>query len=350
MNNKLSTTMFQSPRIATFVLAVLVAAITVTFLSFVPKVDATMLFVAGVTSFVSTLFIGFYGIEYLVFRQINEVYKTLDQLKTADFKISRKKVDYDANPIKKLKDEVFVYVTNKQKEIEELKRLESFRREFLADVSHELKTPIFAAQGFVHTLLDGAKDDPAVLEKFLQKAARSLDGLDALVHDLVSVSQIESGVYKMQPQAIDISLLVLDVFETLEIKAQTRAISLHLKNKGLKNNALADYQGLTQVITNLIENGIKYGRESGRIVVKLEQEKKHIAVSVTDDGPGIKPEHLPRIFERFYRIDKSRSRDTGGTGLGLAIVKHILNAHQTKITVTSKVGEGCTFSFKLAIA
>jgi two-component system, OmpR family, phosphate regulon sensor histidine kinase PhoR len=341
--------MFQSPRIATFVLAVLVATITVVFLYFVPKVDATMLFVTGVTSFASTLFIGFYGIEYLVFRQINEVYKTLDELKAKDFGFHKKKNTYESNPIKKLKDEVFVYVTNKQKEIEALKRSESFRREFLADVSHELKTPIFAAQGFVHTLLDGAKDDPEVLEKFLQKAARSLDGLDALVHDLVSVSQIESGVYKMQPQSVDVSLLILEVFETLETKAQARGINFNLKNKNLKTNALADPQGLSQVVTNLIENAIKYGRAAGHIVVKLEQEKKHIVVSVTDDGPGIAPEHLPRIFERFYRIDKSRSRDTGGTGLGLAIVKHILNAHQTKITVTSKVGEGCTFSFRLPV-
>lgn len=337
-----------SPRIIALLLACLISALTLAFLTFVEGVTNNMLFVVGISSFVVSFFLVLYAIELIVFREVNKMYATIRQLKIRDFNVSRKSVIKNTNPFKKLNDEIFVYVAKKQREIDELKRLEQFRREFLADVSHELKTPIFAAQGFIHTLIDGAVDDEQVRDKFLSKAARSLDGLDALVKDLVALSQLETGEVKMNFERVDLAHVVGEIFEQLEKIAHVKRTTLRLKTPypgpvWVK----ADAQRITQVITNLVENAVRYGNENGRVLVHLEEDRKHISVSVRDDGPGIPPEHLSRIFERFYRIEKSRSKDGGGTGLGLAIVKHILNAHKAKITVMSKLEKGTTFRFKL---
>lgn len=337
-----------SPRLIALLLACLISVLTVVFLTFVDGVTANMLFVVGVSSFVVSFFLVLYAIELLVYREVNKMYQTIRKLKIRDFNISRKIVIKNANPFKKLNDEIFVYVAKKQKEIEELKRLEIFRREFLADVSHELKTPIFAAQGFIHTLIDGAIDDEAVRDKFLAKAARSLDGLDALVKDLVALSQLETGEVRMHFERVDIHQLTLELIEQLEPVARAKRTTFRLKTD--RSGAYwvkADAQRISQVLNNLLENAIKYGNEHGKVVVTLEEDKKHVQIAIRDDGPGIPPEHLSRIFERFYRVDKSRSKERGGTGLGLAIVKHILNAHKAKITVMSKLEKGTTFSFKL---
>ncbi len=337
-----------SPRIIAFFLAIVITAVSIIFLSFVPGVTAGMIFVVGVACFFSTFFFVFYTIDILVFREVEQIYKTIQKLKIKDFDISRRNLLKSVNPIKKLNSEISVYVTKKQNEIEELKKMEVFRREFLADVSHELKTPIFAAQGFIHTLIDGAKDDPHTLDRFLNRAAKSIDALDALVRDLVTLSQVEKGDLKMHFEVIDLKHITEEIFEQLENKAQKRGVILKIKPKHLENAFVkADRQRMTQVITNLVDNAIKYGKENGKVIVELEEEKKNFQVSIHDDGPGISPEHLSRIFERFYRIDRSRSRDTGGTGLGLAIVKHILNAHHSKISVSSKIDKGTTFTFKL---
>ncbi len=307
-----------------------------------------MLFVAGLASFLSSFFLILYAIEILVYREVTKMHQTIQRLKLKDFSFPRKAIVSDPNPLKKLNQEIFVYVARKQQEIDELKKLEVFRREFLADVSHELKTPIFAAQGFIHTLLDGAMDDENVRDKFLQKAAKSLDGLDALVKDLVALSQMETGEIRMHKEKMDLRLVALEVCEQLENKASQRNTVLKIKpDQMLHAWVKADAQRINQVMTNLIENAIKYGNDNGKVIVHFEEDKKHFVVSIRDNGPGIPPEHLPRIFERFYRVDKSRSKEKGGTGLGLAIVKHILNAHGSKITVTSKVDKGTTFSFKL---
>ncbi len=337
-----------SPRVIAFLLACLISVVPVVFLTFVDGVTDSMLFVVGLSSFAISFFLVLYAIELLVYREVDKMYKTIRQLKIRDFSLSRKAVIRDDNPFKKLNAEFFVYVTRKQKEIEELKRLEQFRREFLADVSHELKTPIFAAQGFIHTLIDGAVDDERVRDKFLSKAAKSLDGLDALVKDLVALSQLETGELKMNFERVDLKLITQEIFDQLEDIAEAKQTTLRLRTS-LPAPALvkADNQRIRQVMTNLVENAIKYGNENGRVQVSLEEDKKHIIVSVRDDGPGIPPEHLSRIFERFYRVEKSRSKDRGGTGLGLAIVKHILSAHKAKITVMSKVDKGTTFRFKL---
>ncbi|UBM60090.1 ATP-binding protein [Marinilongibacter aquaticus] len=340
-----------SPRWIAFFLALFITILTVTFLSFMPKATAEMLLVTGASCFVSTFLTAYYTVDVLVFQEVNQIYKKVKKLKIKDFNIKRKSLFNSENPLKLLNLEISDYVSEKQKEIEELKRMEAFRREFLADVSHELKTPIFAAQGFVHTLLDGAKDDPEVLTRFLKKAAKSLDGLDALVRDLVVLSQVETGELKMQFEVVDLVHITEDIFDQLEDKADSRGTKLQIRPTKLKHClVVADPQRIYQVLTNFVDNAIKYGKEKGRVNVIFEEQKKSYAITIEDDGPGIAKEHLNRIFERFYRIDKSRSRETGGTGLGLAIVKHILNAHNSAITVSSKPGKGTRFTFHLTKA
>lgn len=337
-----------SPRLIAFLLSVVITVLTVTFLSFVPTVSEAMLFVAGTACFISSFFFIFYTVDILIFQEVNKIYESIRKLKMRDFDISRKSLIKSENPIKRLNKEISIYVTQKQREIEELKKMEQFRREFLADVSHELKTPIFAAQGFIHTLIDGAKEDPEILDRFLNKAAKSLDGLDALVRDLLTLSQVESGDLKMNFGKVDLKLLTEEIIDQLEHKAEQRGVKFKIKPKNLTNAWVqADKQRISQVMTNLIDNAIKYGKDNGKVTIEFSEEKKYFLISVEDDGPGIQLEHLDRIFERFYRIDKSRSRETGGTGLGLAIVKHILNAHDSKITVMSKIDKGTKFSFKL---
>lgn len=337
-----------NPRITAFLLALLISAICVAFLSFVNGVNKSMLFVVGLAGFSGSFFLILYAIEILVYREVTKMHQTIQRLKLKDFSFPRKEIVSNSNPLKKLNHEIFVYVAKKQQEIDELKKLEVFRREFLADVSHELKTPIFAAQGFILTLLDGAMDDIKVRDKFLQKAAKSLDGLDALVKDLVALSQMETGEIRMHKEKVDLRLITLEVCEQLENQAIQRNTVLKIKPDQMPHVWVkADPQRISQVMTNLIENAIKYGKDNGKVIVHFEEDKKHFVISVRDNGPGIPSEHLPRIFERFYRVDKSRSREKGGTGLGLAIVKHILSAHGSKITVASKVDKGTTFTFKL---
>lgn len=340
--------MFLSPRWIALFLSIVITLCVVVFLTFVPNTSAVALIVAGISSFFVSFFSTYYTIDILVFREVDLIYKNIQKLKIKDFDISKRRLLNSVNPLKKLNNEISRYVFQKQEEINELKKNETFRREFLADVSHELKTPIFAAQGFIHTLLDGAKDDPVVSTRFLQKAAKSLDGLDALVRDLVTLTQVESGDMKMQFLIVDLLLITTDIIEQLEGKAKKRNIKIKIKPKGIDScYVVADPQRISQVMTNFIDNAIKYGKDNGTVTIEFEEQKKTVQITVSDDGPGIPKEDLNRIFERFYRVDKSRSRETGGTGLGLAIVKHILNAHNSAISVTSKINKGTSFSYSL---
>jgi two-component system phosphate regulon sensor histidine kinase PhoR len=338
-----------SPRFIAFILAFFISLITTSFLAFVEGVSTGMLFVAAISSAISSFFLVLYAVDILVFREVNKMYRTIHKLKMKDFNMApRKKLIQESNPLRTINDEIFVYVTKKQKEIDELKKLELFRREFLADVSHEFKTPIFAAQGFIHTLLDGAMDDEKVRERFLVKAAKNLDSLDILVKDLLVLSQMETGDIKMNIVPMDMQLMVMNIYGRLENIAQDKNITLKVKPDDLTGVWVkADPDRMEQVMLNLIENAVKYGNDGGKVIVHFNEGKKYIEIAVRDNGPGIPQEHLSRIFERFYRVDKSRSKEIGGTGLGLAIVKHILNAHDSKIAVMSKPEKGTTFSFKL---
>jgi len=234
------------------------------------------------------------------------------------------------------------------RDIAEMKRLERVRSEFVGNVSHELRTPIFSVQGYLETLLDGALDDPQVSRQFLDKAYQNALRLNALLSDLIDISRIESGELRMSFRYFDITALLNDLVHSVEIRATQRKVQLVLDvEEQTMLQVFGDKERLSQVVTNLIDNAIKYNREGGSVTVKAERRGTVVRVSVTDTGIGIPPEAQARIFERFFRVDKDRSRAVGGTGLGLAIVKHILEAHQAPISVQSEPNVGTTISFDL---
>ena len=235
------------------------------------------------------------------------------------------------------------------RDLTRLKQLERTREEFVANVSHELRTPLSLIKGYVETLLDGARDNPEVAERFLKIIERNANRLDLLIQDLLTISALESGRMQLDLQPVNLHALVEKVFSHLQTKAENK--NAQLVNELPELMANGDVNRLDQVFTNLVDNAIKYGRAEGRITVggkKLEDGK--LEVFVRDDGPGIPPEALDRVFERFYRVDKARSRDQGGTGLGLSIVKHIVQAHGGEVRVASEAGQGATFFFTLPVA
>jgi two-component system phosphate regulon sensor histidine kinase PhoR len=336
------------PRYLSVVLSFFISGVTTAFISFLPSSDLTILVISFISCFIFGSILIYFALDYLVFQEVNQLYDRIKQIKKKDFSITpRKQLVEKTNPIELLKKELNTYVTSKEDEVFELKKAAKYRQEFLADVSHELKTPIFAAQGFVHTLLDNPDEDVEIRSKFLEKAAKSLDGLDNLVQDLLTVSQIETGAIKIDKKKMNLRALVEEIFDQVEAKARKRGITLKLDAPDGPIYVKADMMRISQVILNLVVNAIKYGNENGKVIVELVEKKKAFQISVIDNGPGIANEHLHRIFERFYRIDKSRAKNSGGTGLGLSIVKHIVQAHNGKIAVHSAENKGTTFEFKL---
>ena len=234
-------------------------------------------------------------------------------------------------------------------EINILKDQENYRREFLGNVSHELKTPLFTIQGYILTLIEGALKDKKVRGKYLRRSPKGVDRLISIVKDLDLITQFESGIKTVDKTDFNIYELIENVYDLMEFESEKNNTKLLVYNE---NNTPvivnADKERILQVLTNLIVNSIKYGKEGGYTEVKVEEyDKDRIIVRVKDNGEGIEDEHLPRLFERFYRIDKNRSRKKGGSGLGLSIVKHIIEAHQEQIFVESKIGQGTEFSFTL---
>ena len=234
-------------------------------------------------------------------------------------------------------------------EINILKDQENYRREFLGNVSHELKTPLFTIQGYILTLIEGAMKDKKVRGKYLKRSAKGVDRLISIVKDLDLITQFESGIKTVDKSNFNIYELIYNVYDLMEFESEKNNTKLLIKDE--HNSPVivnADKERILQVLTNLIVNSIKYGKENGYTEVAVEEyNKDRIIVRVADNGEGIEDEHLPRLFERFYRIDKNRSRKKGGSGLGLSIVKHIIEAHQEQIFVESKVGQGTEFSFTL---
>jgi two-component system phosphate regulon sensor histidine kinase PhoR len=335
--------------IATLISAIL--AISVGSVSFVLTENVWINTAIVITlTFGLSFFLYFYSLEYFIYRKIKLIYKTIHSLKTQRYDAVLKNFDWDKDPIVEMNKEVIKWARDNRMEIDQLKRLADFRKEFLGNVSHELKTPIFNIQGYLHTLLDGAMSDPEVNIRFLQRAAKSAERLSDLVADLLAISQLESGELEMEIERFDINSLVKDVYEQLEEKAKRRHISLLIKDGCNKPFYVqADRYRIRQVLVNLVTNAIKYGKESGTITAAYYDMDENLLVEIADNGEGIAQEHLPRIFERFYRVSKSRARDneTGGTGLGLAIVKHIIEAHNQTVNVRSTEGAGTTFGFTL---
>ena len=238
----------------------------------------------------------------------------------------------------------------RKSEINILKDQENYRREFLGNISHELKTPLFTIQGYILTLIEGAMKDKKVREKYLKRAAKGVERLISIVKDLDLITQFESGIKTVDKTDFNIYELVENVFELMEFESEKNNIKLQYENDNITPiYVYADQERILQVLTTLVVNSIKYGSNNGYTKVVIEDlNKEKVIIKVIDDGEGIEKKHLPRLFERFYRIDKNRSRKKGGSGLGLSIVKHIIEAHNEQIFVKSEIGEGTEFSFTLS--
>jgi two-component system phosphate regulon sensor histidine kinase PhoR len=252
--------------------------------------------------------------------------------------------------IDEVRQDVEKWAEQRKEKIEMLESNEAYRKQFLQNLSHEFKTPIFAIQGYVDTLLSGAIDDPVVNKKFLENASKNVERMVNLVNDLDAITKLESGEQPLYKQNFTIQDLIREVFETLSIKTAERNIKCSIK-KGCEQptTVFADKEKILQVLVNLVENATKYGRNDGHITASIyKTDENHVLVEISDDGIGIAEEHLGRIFERFYRTDSGRSRNVGGSGLGLAICKHIIEAHGQTIHVRSKLDVGTTIGFTLS--
>jgi len=305
--------------------------------------------ILSLLAFAVSLFVFFYALEYFIYRKIKLIYKTIHSIKTQKFDSIISNFEVTGDPIHEMSNEVIRWAHDKKEEIDQLKKVADWRREFLGNASHELKTPIFNIQGYLHTLLDGAINDPDVNIHFLTKAAKSADRLSAIVADLLAISYLESGELEIQYERFDINSLVKDVYEQIESKASQKEIQLTIKDGCNKPFFVwADKYRIRQVVLNLVTNSIKYGKDGGKTTASYYDMDENLLIEIADNGPGIEQEHIPRIFERFYRVDKSRAREDGGTGLGLAIVKHIIEAHNQTINIRSTIDRGTTLGFTLS--
>ena len=284
-----------------------------------------------------------YRVEHFIYRRVKKIYDDVSLLDSTTLRSQSITTDMAT-----LTKEVKKFATDKKLEIENLKVREEYRREFMGNVSHELKTPLFTVQGYISTLVDGVKDKEQ-RNKYLQRAEKGVERLIYIVEDLDMISKLEIGDLNLDFSEFNIVELIQNVFDLLEMKADKKNIILMFDRKYNKPiNVYGDQEKIQQVLTNLIMNSIKYGKENGTTEVTIEDlVKNKIIVRVRDNGEGIEQHHIPRLFERFFRVDKSGARSEGGSGLGLSIVKHIIEGHKEKIYVESEFGKGSEFSFTL---
>ena len=291
-----------------------------------------------------------YTLQQFVYRKIKLIYKFIYQTKASKREEFYNKTFLPQKDIDQVSEDVEKWATQHKDEIELLQQNENYRKEFLQNLSHELKTPIFAIQGYVETLLNGALNNPSVNQRFLINTSRNIDRLVNLVDDLDEISKLESGQQQLNNSTFIIQDLVEDAFNSLSLKAEEKGIHYFVK-KGCEFplEVYADKEKIRQVLTNLIDNALKYGKQNGSIETSFYKlDGKRVLIEISDDGSGISEEHLNRIFERFYRTDLARSRKIGGSGLGLSICKHIIEAHNQTIHVRSTIDVGTTFGFTLA--
>jgi len=308
--------------------------------------------VALISIFIFCFFLIRYVVKLFIYRQIKLIYKLISQTKASKREEFYYKNLLPQKSIEEVRIDVQKWADQRKKEIEKLHENEAFRREFLQNLSHELKTPIFSIQGYVETLLSGALSNPDVNIKFLENTSKNIDRLVNLVDDLDEISKLESGELKLSLVNFTIQNLIKEVYDSLYLKAADKQISLTIKRGcELPLNVHADKEKIRQVLINLVDNAIKYGKTNGLIEAGIYiVERKKILIEITDDGYGIAEEHRSRIFERFYRTDSARTRKVGGSGLGLSICKHIIEAHNESIHVRSTVDVGSTFVFELPVS
>ena len=300
--------------------------------------------IAVILLFVISFFITQYRAERFIYLRVKKIYDKFSGLNIKDLK--KKNITTD---IESLSKSVQDYVEDKRIEIKNLNQRDSFRKDFLGNVAHELKTPLFTVQGYILTLLEGAINDKNIRSKYLERANKGVERLVAVVKDLDMIAKLETDELKLNVENFNILELIQNVFDLFEMKAKKRNIKLQFdKVYEFPVFVKADIEKIEQVLINLIVNSIKYGKPNGKTIVAVENyNQKKFIIKVIDNGEGIKKEHISRLFERFYRVDQSRSRDQGGSGLGLSIVKHIVEAHDETILLKSTYGEGSEFSFTL---
>lgn len=305
--------------------------------------------VVTLVTFVLSFFLFQYMVERFIYRKIKLIYKTIHQLKLQKGQ-KPKTVDLSSDIISEVNKDVEAWARDQKEEIEYLKNLETYRREFLGNVSHELKTPIFNIQGYIMTLLEGGLEDERVNRTYLERAEKSVERMVNIVEDLEVITQFESGQLILHKEKFDVVELARDTITAIQYSAERSNVKLLFKDVYDKPIYVkADREAIHKVISNLLVNSIKYSKDSGHGETKVSfyDMDENILIEVSDNGIGISQEHIPRLFERFYRVDRSRSREIGGTGLGLSIVKHIIEAHNQTINVRSTVGIGTTFGFTL---
>lgn len=337
-----------SPRqLSLFTAIVLSLPIGLGFLFVTPEWEIAI--IASVITFIGSYYLIRSVLEWFIYRKIKLIYKFIYQTKASRREETYYKYILPKKGIDEVRQDVEQWAEQRSREIEMLRNNESYRKEFLQNLAHEFKTPIFAIQGYVDTLLGGALDDPGINRRFLENTARNVDRMVNLVEDLDEISKLESGEQPLYKSSFVIQDLVKEVYESLSIKTVAADIQPSIK-KGCEQpvTVFADKEKIRQVIINLVDNAIKYGKRGGVISAGFYQtDESHVLVEISDDGIGIAEAHLARIFERFYRTDRGRSRDVGGTGLGLAICKHIIEAHGQSIHVRSKPDVGTTVGFTL---
>lgn len=298
-----------------------------------------------ILSFFAGWLIFYKSLQKFIYDKIKLIFRNMHSLKVGR---SAFRLDMTKDVLGDVNKEVIHWAEDRMAEIEALRERESFRKEFVGNVAHELKTPIFSIQGYILTLLEGALEDPNFNRKFLMKAAKSVERMTMLVEDLDTITQFESGTLKLDLEKIDILELTREVIDSRDREAEQKKIDIRFnKNYDRPIYVKADSFRISQVLTNLITNSINYGKMGGTTTIRFFDLDERVLIEVEDNGPGIEKEHIPRLFERFYRVDKSRSRHQGGTGLGLAICKHIIEAHEQSLSVRSEVGKGSVFSFTL---
>ncbi len=330
--------------ISALYIALLVIVVDVLSFFLYEKFGVWVLILAVLALLLISFFIIQYRVEYFIYRRVRKIYDDVSLLETEDLK--RRSVTTDMETLSK---SVQKFAEGKRIEIQNLTERDSFRRDFLGNVAHELKTPLFTVQGYLLTLIEGASKDKEILEKYLGRANKGVERLTAIVKDLDMIAKLETNGLKLNLQPFNILELVQNVFDLFEMRAKKKNISLVFDRiYEFPIYVMGDVEKIEQVLINLVVNSIKYGKIGGITKVRVDDYNQNkFIIKVSDNGEGVKQEHLSRLFERFYRVDQSRSREQGGSGLGLSIVKHIIEAHHETILVKSTYKEGSEFSFTL---
>jgi two-component system phosphate regulon sensor histidine kinase PhoR len=314
------------------------------------QVNWKMTFLIILCCFIISFFILRIMLFSFIYNRIKLIYKTIHKRRESKNKYS-KKFNYGTDLIKQVEKDVNLWATEQEEQMEQIIAMNNYRKEFVGNVAHELKTPIFNIQGYTLTLLEGGLEDETINIKYLRKIEKNINRMINIVNNLDDITKLEAGQLKLHFQEFNPVDLYKEVIETLEEKAELVNINIELiKHYDKPHNVKADKEFIWQVFTNVLANAIYYNKKNETVKIEFFEMGKNILIEVTDNGIGIPEEDIPRIFERFYRVDKSRSLNSGGSGLGLAIVKHIIEAHGQTVNIRSTVGVGTTIAFTLKIA